>query len=259
MGKNGNDKAPISLPKGGGAIKGIGETFQPNLFSGTGNFSVPIYTSPGRSGFGPQLTLQYSTGNGNGPFGLGWQLSIPRITRKTEKGLPTYTDQDVFVMSGAEDLMPHLRQVQVVSEGWDIVEQTMEPYSIRLFRPRTEGQFAESSGGHIKMETSTGGPPQRKTSPVFTDAHLRAVSQTPQIRCMSLNGCLRKPSTPKVTRFSTNIFKKTRTYPSPAFTSTIAAIHRPTFAASFTATPRTISIRISRSVRSGPPPTIPIT
>jgi hypothetical protein len=31
-------KAPISLPKGGGAIKGIGETFQPNLFSGTGNF-----------------------------------------------------------------------------------------------------------------------------------------------------------------------------------------------------------------------------
>jgi hypothetical protein len=64
-------KAPISLPKGGGAIKGIGETFQPNPFSGTGNFSVPIFTSPGRKGFGPKLTLQYNTGNGNGPFGLG--------------------------------------------------------------------------------------------------------------------------------------------------------------------------------------------
>ena len=81
----------ISLPKGGGAIKGIGETFQPNLFTGTGNFSVPIFTSPGRNGFGPKLTLLYSTGNGNGPFGMGWQLSNPRITRKTEKGLPTYT------------------------------------------------------------------------------------------------------------------------------------------------------------------------
>ena len=101
-------QTPISLPKGGGAIKGIGETFQPNLFTGTGNFAVPIATSPGRNGFGPQLTLQYSTGNGNGPFGLGWQLSIPRITRKTEKGLPTYTDEDVFVLSGAEDLVPDL-------------------------------------------------------------------------------------------------------------------------------------------------------
>ncbi len=90
--------SPISLPKGGGAIKGIGETFQPNLLSGTGNFSIPVFTSPGRNGFGPQLTIQYSTGNGNGPFGLGWQLSLPRITRKTEKGLPTYKDQDVFVM-----------------------------------------------------------------------------------------------------------------------------------------------------------------
>ena len=105
---------PISLPKGGGAIKGIGETFQPNLFSGTGNFSIPIFTSPGRNGFGPQLTVQYSTGSGNGPFGLAWQLSIPRITRKTEKGLPTYRDQDVFVMSGAEDLVPHLQQVAAV-------------------------------------------------------------------------------------------------------------------------------------------------
>src|SRR5215475_11878467 len=110
--KSNSSNQTISLPKGGGAIRGIGETFQPNLFSGTGNFSVPIFTSPGRNGFGPTLTLQYSTGNGNGPFGLGWQLSIPRVTRKTEKGLPTYKkDEDVFVMSGAEDLVPHLVRV----------------------------------------------------------------------------------------------------------------------------------------------------
>ena len=92
-------------------MKGIGETFQPNLFSGTGNYSVPIAISPGRNGFGPTLSLQYSSGNGNGPFGLGWQLSIPRITRKTEKGLPRYDDTDVFVMSGAEDLVPSLKKI----------------------------------------------------------------------------------------------------------------------------------------------------
>lgn len=136
----------ISLPKGGGAIKGIGETFQPNLFSGTGNFSVPIFTSSGRNGFGPQLTVQYSTGNGNGPFGLGWQLSLPRITRKTEKGLPTYKDQDVFVMSGAEDLVPHLQQVNGNPNQWEaIVTGQDDPeslYRISLYRPRTEGLFA---------------------------------------------------------------------------------------------------------------------
>src|SRR5690348_15199421 len=104
--KSNSSNPSISLPGGGGAVKAIGETFQPNLFNGTGNFAVPIASSPGRNGFGPQLTVQYSTGNGNGPFGLGWQLSIPRITRKTEKGLPRYDDTDVFVMSGAEDLGP---------------------------------------------------------------------------------------------------------------------------------------------------------
>ena len=98
----------VSLPTGGGAIRGIGETFQPNLFSGTGNFNIPISTSPGRNGFGPKLNLKYSTGNGNGPFGLGWTLSIPRISRKTEKGIPRYTDEDVFILSGGEDLVPIL-------------------------------------------------------------------------------------------------------------------------------------------------------
>lgn len=128
----------ISLPKGGGAIKGIGETFQPNLFTGTGNFSVPIFTSPGRNGFGPQLTLQYSTGSGNGPFGLGWQLSIPRITRKTEKGLPTYKDADVFVMSGAEDLVPKFK-----ANTTEIDTFPHSGYTITRYRPRTEGLFAK--------------------------------------------------------------------------------------------------------------------
>jgi hypothetical protein len=52
----------ISVPKGGGAVKGIGETFQPNRCSGTGNHSIPIALSPGRNAFGPMLTLEYQNG-----------------------------------------------------------------------------------------------------------------------------------------------------------------------------------------------------
>jgi hypothetical protein len=101
----------ISLPKGGGAIREIGEKFTANPVSGTASLSVPIHTSPGRSGFGPQLSLSYDSGAGNGPFGWGWSLSLPTITRKTDKGLPRYRDaeeSDIFILSGAEDLVPVL-------------------------------------------------------------------------------------------------------------------------------------------------------
>ena len=116
----------ISLPKGGGALQGIGEKFSPDLFTGTGNFTVPIALPPGRNGFQPELNLVYSTGNGNGPFGLGWSLSIPGVSRKTSKGIPIYDDsKDTFILSGAEDLVP--------------VE---ESDNITRYRPRTEGLFA---------------------------------------------------------------------------------------------------------------------
>jgi hypothetical protein len=58
----------INVPKGGGAQKGIGEKFSPDLFTGTGNFTVPIALSPGRNGFQPEINLVYSTGNGNSPL-----------------------------------------------------------------------------------------------------------------------------------------------------------------------------------------------
>ena len=109
----------ISLPKGGGAIRGIGEKFAANPVTGTGSMSVPIAISPGRGGFGPQLSLSYDSGAGNGPFGLGWSLSIPSIRRKTDKGLPTYLDEeesDTFVLAGAEDLVPEMDAGPVIAK-----------------------------------------------------------------------------------------------------------------------------------------------
>src|SRR5688572_17915348 len=103
----------ISLPKGGGALRGIGEKFAANPVTGTGSMTVPLPLTPGRSGFSPELTLSYDSGSGNGPFGLGWSLSLPAITRKTDKGLPRYADSDesdVFILSGTEDLVPALVQ-----------------------------------------------------------------------------------------------------------------------------------------------------
>jgi hypothetical protein len=133
----------ISLPKGGGAIRGMGEKFAANPVTGTGSMSVPIATSPGRSGLGPQLSLSYDSGAGNGPFGFGWSLSLPAITRKTDKGLPQYRDaeeSDVFILSGAEDLVPALNPDGMRWSATRIVGSST--YRIDRYRPRIEGLFA---------------------------------------------------------------------------------------------------------------------
>lgn len=128
--KSGVSEQILSLPKGGGAIKGMGEKFQPDLHTGTGNFSIPLELLPGRNDFTPDLALAYSTGAGNGPFGLGWSLSIPNISRKTSKGIPLYDDsKDIFILSGTEDLV----KVEQKSQGSR--QETR-------YRPRTEGLFA---------------------------------------------------------------------------------------------------------------------
>jgi len=142
---NSEFRAPtISLPQGGGAVRGIDEKFAANPVTGAGALTIPIATSKGRSGFGPQLSLSYDSSGSNGLFGFGWNLSLPSITRRTDKGLPRYADyeeSDIFILSGSEDLVPVL--VRDEDERW--IDESIPPregYAIKFYRPRTEGLFA---------------------------------------------------------------------------------------------------------------------
>src|SRR5690349_17159533 len=60
----------VSVPTGGGAIRGLDEKFSVNAATGTAAMVVPLPLSPGRSGFTPALRLAYDSGSGNGPFGF---------------------------------------------------------------------------------------------------------------------------------------------------------------------------------------------
>jgi hypothetical protein len=75
----------IEAPKGGGALRGIGETFKANPVTGSPSVSVPLHLPPGRNGRTPALSLSYDSGAGNGPYGLGWSLSVPQLPRKTDR------------------------------------------------------------------------------------------------------------------------------------------------------------------------------
>ena len=140
--QHGADLLPsVSLPKGGGAISGIGEKFQVNAATGTGTFTLPLPLSPGR--FAPSLQLSYNSGSGNGPFGFGWTLGAGAITRKTDKGLPTYDDgdeADVFILAGVEDLVPVLDAGGTRSSTSRTVNGTV--YRVYQYRPRIEGLFS---------------------------------------------------------------------------------------------------------------------
>ncbi|HVG22229.1 MAG TPA: SpvB/TcaC N-terminal domain-containing protein [Blastocatellia bacterium] len=138
--KNNTSLPSISLPKGGGAVRGIGEKFAANPVTGTGSMRVPIPTSPGRPGFAPELSLAYDSGTGNGPFGFGWSLSLPSVTRKTDRGLPQYRDaedSDVYILSNTEDLVP-VSQTDGI-KGDDAIEPG---FTVYRYRPRIDATFA---------------------------------------------------------------------------------------------------------------------
>ncbi|WP_157198458.1 SpvB/TcaC N-terminal domain-containing protein [Mariniradius saccharolyticus] len=161
----------ISLPKGGGAIKGIDEKFSVNAVNGTGGFSIPLPFSPAR-GASPSLSLNYNSGSGNGIFGLGWNLGLSSIKRKTDKGLPQYLDTidtDVFLFSEAEDLVPEFKKepdgtFSKDDKGDYVIKERDTAdgmFTIRNYRPRIEGLFAkierwtQKSNGIIKWRVIT--------------------------------------------------------------------------------------------------------
>jgi RHS repeat-associated protein len=132
----------VTLPKGGGAIKSVDEKFSINSANGTSTLSVNLPFSQGHAGFIPSITLNYNSGGGNSYFGLGWNCDIPNISRKTDKKLPEYKDKedsDVFILSGAEDLVPELIED---AEGFRTNTISIKNITINRYRPRIEAGFA---------------------------------------------------------------------------------------------------------------------
>jgi hypothetical protein len=139
--QNGTSLPSVILPKGGGALRSIGEKFAVSPSTGTATTSIPVPTSGGRAGFNPSLSLSYDSGAGNGTFGFGWQLSLQSVVRKTDLGIPQYRDsgeevedEDVFILAGAEDLVP-------VLHGGERNLRQVDGYEVQQYRPRIEGAF----------------------------------------------------------------------------------------------------------------------
>ena len=110
----------ISLPKGGGAVSGLGEKFSPDLFTGTGNFAVPIAVPAAGGGAAAAVAGVQHRGRERA-VRAGLAAEPARGVPQDLRGIPRYIDAagpgtdglraDVFVLSGAEDLVPVPRQL----------------------------------------------------------------------------------------------------------------------------------------------------
>ena len=132
-----------TLPKGGGAIQGMGQGLGVVGSSGAATCEIPLPISPGR-GYAPALTLRYSSGQGNGIFGLGWKLSLATVARRTSLGVPAYTDDDLFVGPGGEVWLPERDEMTGTIKSTRkkcAVGAQQVSHDVVQYRPRVEADF----------------------------------------------------------------------------------------------------------------------
>lgn len=143
--KKGPELPTLTAPTGGGAIRGIGESFAHNAVTGTVSVTIPVEAPAGRNGFGPSLSLSYDSGAGASAFGWGWQMSVGSVARKLDKRLPRYIDEvdsDVFVYDG-EELVRLLRPRAPGGERLpERAEHGGRSFHIRYYRPRVDTAFS---------------------------------------------------------------------------------------------------------------------
>jgi len=145
-GKSGVEPQVISLPKGPGSVDGLGESFEPQLNTGTATYRVKIAVSPGVNKHQPEVALEYNGGYANSTVGLGWELNTPFIKRRTDKGLPAYTDSDTFTFSRSGDLIP-------LADG--TFRLKVEGLFMRFTRSATGWEAWEKDGSHLYFGLSS--------------------------------------------------------------------------------------------------------
>lgn len=135
-----------SLPKGGGAITGMGEALSAGGPTGMAGLTLPLPAAAGR-GYAPGMVLSYQSSGGNGSFGMGWQADTFSVNRSTSNGAPRYNDEDTFVGPDGEKMqvaltpagLPDVRQTDTL-QGVDLGKV----YTVTRYQPRIESSFSRT-------------------------------------------------------------------------------------------------------------------
>lgn len=150
----------------------MGESFTPQLSTGTVTFGLPLKLPAARGGVQPRLDLSYSSASGFGLAGNGWSVGASAITRQTDRGVPRYQDQsdwtaeqDRFVF-GSMELVPictvrgttcdGARPGEVMpawADGWQYFRSRIEGGFLRFFWSPDHKTWRGQSkdGGNVEL------------------------------------------------------------------------------------------------------------
>ncbi|HQP34158.1 MAG TPA: SpvB/TcaC N-terminal domain-containing protein, partial [Polyangiaceae bacterium] len=177
--KTGVSSKAISTPSGPGTLQGMGESFSAQPSTGIATFSVPFALPKARGAAQPSLSLGYGSSSGSGVAGVGWDVSVPFISRQTDRGLPAYQDQDAwhpnqdrFVYNGGQELVPIATPIEGEelpswAHGWQYFRPRVEGSYLRFFWNRSlqswrvqdkSGVVLELGGESNALETEPGNP-----------------------------------------------------------------------------------------------------
>jgi hypothetical protein len=125
------------------SIATIGKSWVAVGPTGAASFELPIPASPGR-GWDPQLSLTYSSQAGNGPFGIGWNLGVGQISRRTHKGVPRYTDHDEIIGDDGKIWEPVRNEEKTLKSRLESSYKGVDigPHSVVRYTPQSEKGFA---------------------------------------------------------------------------------------------------------------------
>lgn len=112
---------------------------------GDAKLSYPIEIPPGRKGLAPSLSVSYDSGGSNSWMGLGWNLSVPKITVETRWGATRYDSNDEsedYLLNGEQ-----LVETGVTSDNSYLAHRMYNNNFVTrangavTFRTRVEGDF----------------------------------------------------------------------------------------------------------------------
>ncbi|MGN8122293.1 SpvB/TcaC N-terminal domain-containing protein [Pseudomonas sp. 22082] len=109
--------------------------------TGQRSYTLPLPTLDARS-LNPELQLVYDGNAGNGTCGLGWDLPLAAISRKTSKGVPKYEDADIMQADGT-DLRPELTaDDKILSTRRTLgIGRRAREFSVVRYIPRLQSTF----------------------------------------------------------------------------------------------------------------------
>jgi RHS repeat-associated protein len=178
-------------------LKGLALSADAQLFTGAATTSIPIELPPGRREMTPNLALAYSSQNGHGPLGAGWDLPLGRIERSTRLGAPRYSTADGFVAilpDGAIELVPlpdgsygaridesHVRvTVNAAGNVWQLHDKSGRDYYFGTTAESRVGPYPPSFDGTFAWHLTQVRDPNGNTIDITYGQHSDALGPTGQ-------------------------------------------------------------------------------